>query len=126
MNNAFVGQDLGVQVKGDFLVGTPMLLLRLGPLYPDRTIFWKFAIGVGVALVRFGGQIQPYPDIKGYPMAPVGTPSRSPAAHVLVNWEFQVDAWVLSFESSYLYGHAGNDPYTFEAYSLSLAHTYRF
>jgi hypothetical protein len=126
-SSAFSGDDVGTAVSGDYLVVAPVALLRLGPLYPTRAVFWKFALGLGGGLVRFEGEVLPRVDLPdSWPKERVSTEGSAPAFYVTVLWELQMEQWLLLFQSLYLRGFAGNDLFLYEVFSLSLGYTIRF
>ncbi|MBI4082992.1 MAG: hypothetical protein HY423_10315 [Candidatus Lambdaproteobacteria bacterium] len=123
--SAFAGDDLGTRVSGDYAAAAPQVFVRLGPLYPDRRIFWKFAGGLGAGLVRFDGTVLPH-SVAGETEQPVGHGAARLSLFTAFAWELQVDAWVLAFSSRYLGGYAANRLFTYELYSLSLGYSFRF
>ncbi len=124
--SAFVGQGLGTVVQGDYLVGAPQLFVRMGPLYPEHAVFWKFGAGLGAGLVRLSGSVLPRNGTAGDTPQSVDTHGAKLAEYINVIWELQVEHWLLAFRSLYLAGRAQTDRYTYEVYSLSLGYGLRF
>lgn len=122
VSSAFVGQNLGTSVKGDYLVGAPQVFLRMGPLYPGRDVFWKFSVGLGGALVRLHGNAQ---DANGNTFS-ANTSGLHLDEYLTVGWELEVERWLLIFKSLYLAGKASSDRFTYEVYALSLGYAVRF
>jgi hypothetical protein len=125
-SSAFAGTNLGTSVKGDYLDAAPQLFVRLGPLYADRAVFWKFAVGLGAALVRMQGSVLPHNGTVAEPAVAVDSHGVRLAEYITVNWELQVEHWLLAFQSHYLAGRADTDPFTYEVYALSLGYSLRF
>ncbi|HKI98406.1 MAG TPA: hypothetical protein VKB51_08040 [bacterium] len=126
VDNPFMGQNLGTSVHGNYLAGAPQLFVRIGPLYADRAVFWKFAVGLGAALVRLHGTVLPHNGQVAEPVEAVDSEGTRLAEYITVNWELQMERWLLAFQSHYLQGHAGQDFFTYEVYALSLGYTVRF
>jgi hypothetical protein len=124
--NAFQGEALGSAVKGDYLVAAPLVFVRVGPLYPDRHVFWKFGVGVGAALVRLHGQVLPYGGDQGEALEPVDSKGTVLTLYDTFTWELELERWLIAFKSLFLGGKADQDRFTYEVYSLSLGYRLRF
>jgi hypothetical protein len=124
--NAFQGEALGSSVRGDYLVAAPLLFVRMGPLYPDRAVFWKFGVGVGGGLVRLQGQVLPYGGTRGEALEPVDSKGAVATLFTTATWELEIERWLIAFKALNLAGKAGEDPFTYEVYSLSLGYKVRF
>lgn len=124
--SAFHGADVGTEVTGDYLVAAPFVFLRLGPLYPDRAVFWKFGFGVGGAVVRLDGDIRPFNGTHGEDKESVSSKGAVPALFTTATWELDIENWLVIFQSLFLSGTADHDHFTYEVYSLSLGYRVRF
>jgi len=124
--NAFRGESLGTAVFGDYVTIAPQAFVRMGPLYKDRAIFWKFAAGLGLALTRLDGELLPYNGLENEQREQVGTGGISPCFFMPFGWELQLEHWVLSFRSEFLSGYAQDDFFTYELYELKLSYTFFF
>jgi hypothetical protein len=128
--SAFIGQDLGSKVTGDYLTGAPMLYLRLGPVYPGSDSYWLFGYGPGIALYHFSGNPIFYTPKGNNTYLATSSPVSSSATLFLYQtwrWQFHYGNWDLLFIGRQLSGRKvdGYDT-SYEDYSLGLAYTLRF
>jgi len=122
----FQGANVGTRVTGSYLAAAPMLFVRLGPLYPERDIAWKFGVGVGAAALQYKGTV--------IATTPSGTQSReavrynadSLSPYLTEVWELQVERWSLLFKGTQMSGSAQHETFDLEVYSLTLAYTFTF
>ncbi|MBI3992365.1 MAG: hypothetical protein HY342_03755 [Candidatus Lambdaproteobacteria bacterium] len=124
--SAFVGEALGTHVRGDYLAAAPQVFARIGPLYPNRAIFWKFGAGVGLAAVRFDARVLPRADLPTLPKVRLSSAGYVAALLVPATWELQIERWALLFRSLFLAGSVDGQRFTYEVYGLSLGYTFRF
>jgi len=124
--NAFQGEDLGSAVKGSYVAGAPMVFLRLGPLYPNRSVFWKAGAGLGLGLIEFEGRVLLNVGEADQAFAPVDSGGPVPALLMTYLWELEMDDWLIVFKSILLNGRAGDQLFSYELYSLGVGYKLRF
>ncbi|MBU3917497.1 hypothetical protein KKA14_18340 [bacterium] len=126
VTNAFYGDDLGTEIKGDFFIFAPQVFVKMGPLYADRNIFWRFGGGIGVGFVSFDGTVYPFDALAGESSEKLSSNGYNLSFFMPFSWELQIEDWVLSFHSIYLSGRGGGESYSYELYVLDLGYTFRF
>ena len=122
----FQGANVGTRVTGSYLAAAPLVFVRLGPLYPEREIFWKFGVGVGAAALQYKGTVIATTAGGGRYLEPVAKNADSLSVYTTEVWEVQVERWSLLFKGAQSSGSARHGNFTLEEYSLTLAYAFTF
>lgn len=122
VNSAFRGQDIGTKVSGGYIGVAPTLFLKMGPLYPDRDIYWKVGYGIGPGLFQGSGTAS-FNTTSGPVIYNVGSSSAVFAIYNAASWQLQVGHWYLDLLGKWLLPQDGNHT-SLESYGFGVA--YRF
>jgi hypothetical protein len=122
----FQGANVGTRVTGSYVAAAPMVFVRLGTLYPERTIFWKFGVGAGAAAVQYKGTVIATTASSARYLEPVQFNGDSLSVYTTEVWELQVERWSLLFKGAQSSGSARHENFTLEEYSLTLGYGFTF
>lgn len=121
LDSAFRGRDVGTGADGWYAGAAPSLFLKLGPLYPDRAIFWKLTYGVGAGLLKADGEGQ-FPDGS---VQRVGGSSPRLALYQDAALQLQVDRWQFEFTGKLL-NRSDAERTSLESYGFAVSWRFAF
>ena len=122
INSGFRGQNIGTQVTGGYIGIAPIAFLKMGPLYPERKIYWKTGYGIGPGLFSGSGTAY-FNTAQGGTVYNVGSNSSGFALYYNASSQLQVDHWYFDISGKWLQAQDGNHS-TLESYGFGFA--YRF
>jgi hypothetical protein len=125
-NGPFQGANVGTKVTGSYVAAAPMVFARLGPLYPDRQIFWKLGIGVGAAATQYSGDVIATRNDGLEELQNVKANSGTIGLYNTEVLELQVEHWSLLFKAESILANGAHETANLQEYSLTLAYAVRF